>query len=188
MTGLQNSELRYGVLAMALHWFMAILLTVLIVLGLYMAGLPDVGFDTRKIMLILYHKELGILALILAAPRLLWRVSNALPRLVETLPDWQKVVARFVHLCFYALMFALPATGWLMSSAAGMPVSFFGLFTLPDFVAHDDQLFRTFIQIHKWLGYVLIVFMMIHISAALRHHFLFKDATLKKMLPGVHAD
>jgi len=169
---------------MALHWLMAILLTALVLLGLYMSGLPDVGFDTRKIMLILYHKELGLLALILAAPRLLWRVINALPRLVETLPDWQKVLARLVHLSFYALMFALPATGWLMSSAAGIPVSFFGLLTLPDFVARDDQLFRMFIQIHKWLGYALITCMLVHISAALRHHFLLRDATLKKMLPG----
>jgi hypothetical protein len=73
-----------------------------------MASLPDVGFDTWKIGLILYHKQLGVLALMLAALRLLWRTGNVLPRLVETLPDWQKVAARFVHLCFYALMLALP--------------------------------------------------------------------------------
>jgi len=186
MTTLQNSELRYGVVAVALHWLMAILLIGLVLLGLYMVSLPDAGFDKKKITLILYHKELGILALILAAPRLLWRVSNTLPRLVEALPDWQKVVARFVHLCFYGLMFALPMTGWLMSSAAGIPVSFAGLFTLPDLASHNDHLFRTFIEIHKWLGYALIVFILAHIGAALRHHFLFKDETLKKMLPGEH--
>jgi len=186
MTTLQNSELRYGVVAVALHWLMAVLLIGLVLLGLYMVSLPDAGFDKKKITLILYHKELGILALILAASRLLWRMSNALPRLVEALPDWQKVVARFVHLCFYGLMFALPMTGWLMSSAAGIPVSFVRLFTLPDLMSHNDHLFRTFIEIHKWLGYALIVCMLAHIGAALRHHFLFKDETLKKMLPGEH--
>jgi cytochrome b561 len=184
MIQLPNSVQRYGAVAMLLHWLMALLLIALVMLGLYMAGLPDVGFDTRKIRLILYHKELGILALILAAPRFLWRFINALPRLVGTIPDWQKVLARLVHLCFYGLMFALPVTGWIMSSAAGIPVSVLGLFTLPDLTRPNENLFRTFIEIHKWLSYTLIVCMTAHIGAALRHHFMLKDATLKKMLPG----
>jgi cytochrome b561 len=188
MIRLQNSVRRYGAVAMTLHWLMALLLLGLVLLGLYMVGLPDAGFDKKKVMLVLYHKELGILALLLVVPRLLWRAINPLPRLVEALPDWQKVVARFVHLCFYGLMFALPVTGWLMSSAAGIPVSFLGLLTLPDAVSHDDPLFRTFIEIHKWLGYALILFMLAHIGAALRHHFLFKDETLRKMLPAVRSE
>src|SRR5258706_2711068 len=113
-----------------LHWFMALLLVFLVVLGLYMASLPDVGFDAKKIALILYHKEFGILALIVAAFRLVWRTGNALPQLVEYLPDWQKVTARFVHLSFYGLMLALPITGCLMSSAAGISVTFLGSFDL----------------------------------------------------------
>src|SRR5215471_9977770 len=135
MTPLQNSEARYGTLAMALHWLMALLLGALVVLGLYMTRLPDVGFDTRKIGLILYHKQFGVLALMLVTLRVLWRVMNVLPHLAENLPDWQKVTARFVHLCFYALMLALPLTGWLMSSATAIPVSVLGLFTLPDLVS-----------------------------------------------------
>src|SRR5581483_6442161 len=108
--------------------------------------LPDVGFDTWKIKLILSHKQLGIVALMLVAMRLLWRISCVLPRLVQTLPAWQKVIARFVHLCFYALMFALPLTGWIMSSATGIPVSLFGLVTLPDLVAYDERLFQTLVD------------------------------------------
>jgi cytochrome b561 len=180
---LQNSEQRYGVVAIALHWLMAGVLIALLAIGLYMVDLPDVGFDLRKIRLILYHKELGLLALILAALRLAWRVGNALPSLTETLPDWQKVIARLVHLCFYGLMFALPVTGWLMSSAAGIPVSFFGLFDLPDFIGYDEVRFRALIAIHMGLGYALIVCIAIHAGAALRHHFVFKDETLKKMWP-----
>src|SRR5690349_20845095 len=106
MIQVRNSERRYGAAAMALHWLMAFLLSALVALGLYMTSLPDVGFDTRKIRLILYHKQLGLLALMLVALRVVWRVGNVLPHLVETIPDWQKVVARFVHLCFYALMLA----------------------------------------------------------------------------------
>jgi cytochrome b561 len=187
MRALENTEQGYGAVAIMLHWAMALLLIAAIALGLYMARLPDVGFDKAKITLILYHKQIGMLAFVIAALRLAWRVGNVLPRLVEKLPDWQKVAARFVHLCFYGVMFALPVTGWLMSSAAGIPVSFFGWFELPDLVSYSDSLFRTLIEIHKWLGYALVVLILIHAGAALRHHFVLKDETLKKMLPGVRA-
>lgn len=182
MMRLANTERHYGAAAIALHWLMAALLITLVVLGIYMVRLPDVGFDTKKIVLILIHKEVGTLALALVGARLAWRQLNPLPRLAETLPEWQKVAAIFVHLCFYALMFALPVTGWVMSSAAGIPVSFLGLFTLPDFVPHDDDLFRQLQQIHDWLGYTMAGFICVHASAALRHHFVLRDETLRKML------
>jgi cytochrome b561 len=184
MAQLTNSDQRYGAVAIVLHWIIALLVTVLIMLGLYMVGLPNVGFNTWKIRVVLSHKELGVLALVLMALRLAWRAGNTLPRLVQSLPDWQKVAARFVHLCFYGLMLALPLSGWLMSSAAGIPVSFLGVFNLPDLVPHNDRLFQTFIEIHKWLGYGLILCMLTHVGAALRHHFVLRDDTLRKMLPG----
>jgi len=179
-----NTEERYGAVAVGLHWMMAALLVSLLALGLYMVRLPDAGFDTLKIWLILYHKSLGMLALALAALRLGWRVTNALPRLVENLPDWQKVVARFVHLTFYALMFALPISGWLMSSASGFPVSFLGLFNLPDLIGRDDYLFQVFVAVHKCLANALVALLLVHAGAALRHHFLFEDDTLHRMLLG----
>jgi cytochrome b561 len=187
MTQLCNTEQGYGAVAMALHWLMALLLAALVVLGLYMTRLPDAGFDSWKIGLVLLHKQLGIVALALAALRLLWRVGNLLPRLVQSLPQWQQVAARFVHLCFYALMFALPLTGWLMSSAAGIPVWVFGLVTLPDLLPHDDDLFQALIDVHRYLGYALIGCMAAHIGAALAHHFVLGDNTLRRMLPGQDA-
>jgi len=183
MTLFANTGERYGAVAILLHWLMAILLVTLLGLGFYMVTLPDVGFATTKITLILYHKELGILALALVAVRLSWRIGNVLPALVVKIPDWQKVAARFVHLCFYGLMFSLPITGWFMSSAAGITVSFFGYFNLPDFILPNDDLFRSFIEIHKWLGYALVGALLVHVGAALRHHFVIKDETLMKMLP-----
>ncbi|HSQ05424.1 MAG TPA: cytochrome b [Burkholderiales bacterium] len=184
MGRIANTESGYGDLSIAVHWAMAALLIALVILGLYMVQLPDAGFDTKKITLILYHKEIGIAALALAVFRLAWRVTNVLPRLVEALPEWQKVMARFVHLNFYAVMFALPISGWLMSSAAGFPVSFLELFDLPDLVPRNDYLFEVFVVIHKWLAYMLIGLFVVHAGAALRHHFVFGDDTLRKMLPG----
>ncbi len=183
MIQFENTLQRYGVVSIAFHWTMALLLIFLIVLGLYMVSLPDAGFTTKKIVLILYHKEYGILALVLGMLRLAWRVGNVLPKLVETIPDWQKVAARFVHLCFYGLIFALPISGWLMSSAAGIPVYLPGSYSLPDLIPHNEDHFRLLIVIHKWLGYALIACILIHSGAALRHHLLFRDDTLKKMLP-----
>lgn len=183
MSRIQNTEDRYGMVAIVLHWSMALLIIGLAALGLYMTALPDAGFNTKKIALILYHKEFGLLALVLFALRLGWRVTQVLPKLAEHLPDWQMIGARFVHLCFYGLMFALPMTGWLMSSAAGIPVSGFGFFMLPDFIHRSDYLFARLIDIHKWLGYALILLIAVHMGAALRHHFLLKDDTLRRMLP-----
>ena len=180
---IENSERRYGTLAALLHWAMAVLLIGLAAVGLYMVRLPDVGFDQEKIRLILYHKQFGIVVLGLVGVRLAWRLVNVIPDLVENLPDWQKIAARFVHLSFYALMVALPVTGWMMSSAAGIPVSVFGLFTLPDLVDYDEFLFRRLIEVHKWLGYLLVALIFVHIGAALRHHFVFKDDTLRRMMP-----
>src|SRR5512140_2955549 len=147
----RNTGERYGAVAIAMHWAMALLLLALIGLGWYLVRLPDVGFDTRKIVLILAHKQLGIAALTLVLARLAWRVGQALPALADTLPDWQKVIARPGHLCLYGLMFALPLTGGLMSSAAGFTVSFLGLFELPDLVPVDDSLYRALLTAHRWL-------------------------------------
>ena len=183
MTSIGNSEDHYGAIAIVFHWSMALIVIGLAALGLYMVTLPDVGFNSRKITLIILHKELGVLALVLLSMRLAWRATHILPQLVAHLPDWQQIAARFVHLAFYALLFALPMTGCLMSSAASIPVSFFGLFTLPDLVHRDEILFQLLIDIHQWLGYVLILFLVVHAGAALRHHFVFKDDTLRRMLP-----
>ena len=184
MRPLANAERHYGLVAIALHWAMALLLLMLVVLGLYMVQLPDVGYDEVKITLILVHKALGLIALAAVLLRLGWRVGNLLPELVAGLPQWQQVAARFVHLSLYALMLALPLTGWWMSSAGGYPVTFFGLFDLPDIGPFNDYWFRLSIVIHRWLAYALIAVVALHAAAALRHHWVKKDDTLRRMLPG----
>jgi cytochrome b561 len=175
---------RYGWVAVALHWGMALLLLALIALGLYMVRLPDAGFDRDKITLILVHKGLGMAALAVAVPRLLWRIANALPRFVDGLPAWQEVSALFVHLWLYALMLAVPFSGWLMTSAGGYPTPIFSWFEVPDLIGRNEHLFRGLIDLHRWLAYALAAVVALHAAAALRHHFLLRDATLRKMLPG----
>ena len=181
MPALANTRRRYGAVSVALHWLMAALLVALAALGLAMVALPDAGFDTRKVMWILWHKEIGVLAFALAGARLAWRLLNPLPALADGLPAWQQLAARFVHLCFYGLMFALPLSGWVMSSAAAIPVSFLGLFTLPDLVGRDDALFRALIDAHRWAAWALIALLAVHAGAALSHHLVRRDDTLRRM-------
>jgi len=177
---LTNSKQRYGATAVLFHWLMACLIIVLVGTGVHMVRLPDVGFDTKKIILILVHKQIGVAAFVLSCWRWVWRQLNVLPRLVDTVPDWQKVIAIVVHLSFYAMMVALPITGWIMSSY-GIPVWFLGL-SVPDLVLPNERLFEKFQKLHDWLGYAMAVLICLHAAAALWHHFVSRDATLQKML------
>ncbi|QLH43384.1 MAG: cytochrome b [Coxiellaceae bacterium] len=177
---LTNTETRYGMMAILLHWIMAVLMLGLIVLGLYMVRIP---ISAEKLKLYGWHKEYGFLALFLAMFRIVWRIGNITPLLPSTLPHWQKLAAHTVHWAFYGFMFALPITGWLITSAAGLPASFFGLFVLPDLVAPNHQLQLVFSDIHEWLSYGLIATFCAHVGAALKHHFINKDDILRRILP-----
>lgn len=179
---LANTKQHYGGVAIVLHWAMAALIAALVVLGIYMVALPDVGFDRRKITLILIHKEMGLVVLAVGLLRVLWREVNPLPSLATSTPEWQQVAAIFVHLCFYALILAQPIIGWLMSSAAGIPVDVLGILTLPDLVPRSEPLFAALRRLHDVLGYAMAVLISLHAAAALRHHFLLRDDTLRKML------
>ncbi len=177
-----NTETSYGGLAIAFHWLMAALIIGLVGLGVYMVALPDAGFEMRKVTLILVHKEMGVAAFVLVALRLAWRQVNPLPPLEATTPEWQRVAAVVMHLCLYSLMIAQPVLGWLMSSASGIPVDFLGLFPLPDLLQHNEDRFAELRRLHDWLGYATGLLIVGHASAALWHHFVVRDATLRKML------
>ena len=158
---------------------MALIIIGLIILGLYMTGLP---FGLKKLKLYGLHKEIGILILMLVIIRIIWRVWNIIPPL-PSMPLWQKLAAYGAHYAFYVFMFAMPITGWMLSLAAGLPVSFFGIFVLPDLVAPNEHLRILLILAHKWLGYGLILTIFAHVGAALFHHFVHKDDVLRRMLP-----
>ncbi|HAU0201933.1 TPA: cytochrome b [Legionella pneumophila] len=174
---LKNSENHFGLISILLHWIMAFLIIGLLAEGLYMVSL---SISLQKLKLYGWHKEYGLLVLGLVIVRLSWRLINAVPQL--SLPWLEQLAARLVHYAFYAFMFAMPVTGWLLTSAAGLPPSFFGLFTLPALVAPNDELLHLFEWVHKWLGYGLIATIFLHASAALKHHFINKDDILRRMI------
>lgn len=173
---LKNSDTRFGLVAKLLHWIIALLIISLLCVGLYMTSHPK---TPQKMDLYGIHKEFGILVLILALSRVLWRLTNTIPRLL--LPQWEQFAARLSHLVLYVLMIAMPLSGWLMSSAAGYTPSFFGIL-LPNLLAPNEGLRDIFAVAHEWLGYSLIAVIILHASAALKHHFIDKNDILKRML------
>ena len=174
---LKNSKTQFGLIAILFHWAMAILIIALLALGLYMVRLP---FNLSKLKFYGWHKEYGMLVLMLVFLRSIWRASNIIPTL--SLPWWEVYAARSVHYLFYGFMFAIPLTGWLMTSASGLPVSFFGWFVFPDLISAHPEYIHLFEKIHKWLGYGLIATIVLHTAAALKHHFIDKDDILRRML------
>lgn len=177
---LKNSIDRYGLLAILLHWLIAFLMIAMLILGLYMVQLP---IGLQKLKLYGWHKEWGVLIFMLAVVRIVWRNMNVTPALPPHMASWEKKAAHGMHYVFYGFMFLLPLTGWIISSSAGLPVSFFGLFVLPDLVTSNETTRIIFSEIHEWLAYGLIAAILGHTGAALQHHFYYKDDILRRMLP-----
>lgn len=175
---LKNTQNNFGWIAIIFHWLMAILILGLLGVGLYMKRLP-VGLE--KLQLYGWHKSFGILVLMLVIVRICWRSINVTPSLAN-LPAWEKYSARAVHYAFYFFMLAIPLSGWLMTSAAGLAPSIFGLFTLPNLVGPDDHLRHLLAQTHKYLAFALIATVCLHIAAALKHQLIDKDVILRRML------
>lgn len=173
-----NTNHHFGWVTIFLHWLMAILITGLLVLGLYMTSLP---IGVEKLKFYGWHKAFGILVLMLACIRISWRLSNQVP----TLPvkHWEYVFARTVQLCLYILMVVMPITGWLMTSAAGLRPSFFGWFLLPALVGPNETLQHLFRNCHEYLAYTLMALIVLHVAGALKHHFIEKNDILRRMLP-----
>ncbi|MFU8798017.1 MAG: cytochrome b, partial [Gammaproteobacteria bacterium] len=140
--------------------------------GLYMTGLP---IGMLKLKLYGFHKEFGLLVLMLAMVRIVWKIGNISPLLPASIPPWQQRAAHAVHWAFYGFMFAIPLSGWAMTSAAGLPPSFFGLFLLPSLLPPHQEQFLFFQMVHKFLAYGLIATFFAHVGAAFKHLMINKD-------------
>ena len=170
----------FGSLAKLFHWVMAVLIIGVLLVGLSLEEFENTP-DFRTI--ITYHKEFGILVIALAVLRLGWKVLDISPSLPDTMSDKAKKAAKLGHCALYFLMFALPISGLMASSAAGYPVSMFGWFDLPMLLEQNKELSHDIKEFHELMANALIGLLVLHIGAALVHHFYYKDDILKKMLP-----
>ena len=171
---------RYTLTAIALHWLLALAIVVMFAVGLYMTSL---SFSPTRLRLFNWHKWAGIGILALSALRLLWRLWHRPPADLP-MPAWQRRAAHLAHGLLYGLFFAVPLAGWGYSSAAGFPVVVFGVLPLPDFVPVSRALAETLKLVHHWLAYGLAAVVVLHITGALKHHFVDRDGLLLRMRPG----
>lgn len=178
---LKNTAHRYGSISIGLHW-----LTFAILIGVYacinLTDLYPKGSDPRE-ALKAWHFMLGLTVLALVALRLLNRFSAPAPVITPPLPRWQRRLGSGIHIALYALMVAMPILGWLVLSAAGKPIPFFG-FRLPALLAENKDVAAQLKDVHETIGTLGYFLIGAHALAALLHHFITRDNTLVRMLPG----
>jgi cytochrome b561 len=179
--------LRYGAVAMILHWLIALAIVANIVV---VFAIPEERSPTAFAMM-KFHMALGLTVLILSIARLVWRWTNPVPPLPAGLDRRLRIAAVATHHLLYFLMVAIPLAGWLMVSANGFSPSWFGLFDWPAFpgfagldqaAAHDWH--EVFESLHVTLGWAMVVLIPCHVAAGLYHHLMRKDNVLLRMLPG----
>ena len=177
------SPQRYDRVAMALHWITALLILANLTLGLSMVGLP---ISPRKLHWYLWHKSIGLTVFLLTSARLGWRTLHRPPPQVP-MPGWQQRASGLSHAALYALLFLIPVSGYLYSSATGVQVVWLGVVPLPDLVPKDNALGGALKIVHVTLNSLLVALVLVHVAAALRHHFVDRDAVLARMLTLVDA-
>jgi cytochrome b561 len=175
----RNTTVRWGSVAQFLHWLIVALIITQVILALTAQELHGMA----KLAMLARHKSVGITILMLAVVRLGWRLVNPTPPLPLTLKPYERFLANFTHAALYVLIFALPITGWIMSSARGFPVSWFSQFQLPDLVTKNHRLYEAMQETHEALAWALGAVALLHLLGALKHHFVLKDTVLRRMLP-----
>ena len=177
---------KYSRVAIALHWLLALCLLAIFVVGVYMADLP---FSPQRLKLYNWHKWAGVSILILSVLRLLWRATHTPPALpakvVSSMPAWQMTAYHATHGLLYALFFIVPLVGWAYSSAAGFPIVLFGVLPLPDFVSADKALAELIKPWHEISAFAMAGLALLHMAAALKHHFVDRDGLLQRMVPAL---
>lgn len=177
---MKNTLDRYGSLSIAMHWLMLGLLVAVYATILLREGYPK-GSDLRE-ALKMWHFMLGLSVFALVFLRIAFRILGAAPRIVPTPSRWQHLAAVVVHLALYLFMIGMPLLGWMLLSAGGKPVPFFGL-ELPPIWPQDKEFSATLKNIHETIGEVGYYLVGLHAVAALFHHYFLRDNTLLRMLP-----
>jgi len=152
----------------------------MLALGLWMTELP---LSFTKLYAYAWHKWIGLVVLLLTLGRLCWRWRHPPPPLPATIPSWQLRLAPIAHWALLGLLVVMPISGWLMSSAGGVSVYWFGYVPLPDLVPRNQSLFAMLKTAHHILARILIALLAVHIAAVLHHDLLRRDGVFRRMWP-----
>ncbi|OIR12307.1 hypothetical protein GALL_60060 [mine drainage metagenome] len=179
----KNTTHRYGALSIGLHWLMLLLL-IAVYATINLRELYPKGSDLREALKV-WHFMLGLSIFALVSLRIYARLTAPTPQITPTPAHWQDLSAKLMHLALYIFMIGMPLLGWLLLSAAGKPIPFFGL-DLPALVNKNKELADLFKEIHETVGTAGYYIIGIHAAAALYHHYVLKDDTLVRILPEHH--
>jgi cytochrome b561 len=168
---------RFSPTLRGLHWLMAVLVIVQLLLGLWLAHSVSAG----RASLLRLHETIGVCILLLVPIRLLVRLSRRAPPFPTSMPRLEVFAARLASVGLYALMLALPATGLLMLSLARYPVVLLGGARLPAFTAHDVEAFAVARSAHAWLAWTLLAAIFAHAAGVLVHALVLRDGVLGMM-------
>lgn len=176
---MRNTVDGYGWMSRALHWFSALLILGVMVLGLVVEEMPK---GPERTGLMNWHQSFGVVILALVALRLAWRLVNPVPRLLGS-PRTQRW-ASMMHWLLYALVIAQPLSGLLLIQVEGHALALFGSIPLPQVMAENEGLEEILEGVHGSVWILLAVAAALHTAAALKHHFINRDGTLMRMLRG----
>ena len=180
----RNTPISYGLVAISFHWTIAVLFLMQLALGYVMSRDnidPVLQFDLFQ-----YHKSIGFLVLALAAPRFLWSVFSRKPQALEGEGLASRFAARAAHAALLFLTLAVPLAGWAIASTSPLqiPSYVFDLVVVPGLpLVISDQSEAFWSEVHATLAYLAAAIVFLHVAAALWHHFIRKDSTLRRMLP-----
>jgi cytochrome b561 len=177
---MRNTTRSWGTPAKLLHWIVAVLIVLQIVLGFAAVAWH---LSPAKLDLFVLHKSTGMLILVLMIVRLSWRWMNVTPLLPVGMRAWERTAAHASHFILYLLLFLVPVSGWVINSAANIPFRMFWLIPIPAIANPDKALAETAARIHLGLFIVLALVLLVHVAAALRHHYAERDDVLARMLP-----
>lgn len=180
MMNWRNNSERYGALSIGLHWLMLLLLIAVCACIELREFFPK-GSDTRE-ALKAWHFMLGLSVFVLVWLRLTARMTGPIPHITPEPPAWQELSAKLMYFALYVFMIGMPLAGWLMLSAEGKPIPFFGLH-LPPLTGESPPLAELVEEIHEAGGVIGYLLAGLHAAAALYHHYVVRDNTLRRMLP-----
>lgn len=167
--------------AKAFHWATALLVLAQLPLGWVAKLWP---LSPLKLDLFVWHKSIGFTILLVVLLRAAYRSAAARPPWTAGMTPWQLATARSVHALLYGVLIAMPISGWVVSSASRVPFEIFWRIPVPAIAPHDKALEQIAARVHFSLFVALCVLLLLHIGAALWHHFAKRDETLVRMLPG----
>jgi cytochrome b561 len=177
---IRNSTERYESLSVGLHWLMLVLI-IAVYACIELREFYPKGSDLRN-ALKTWHFMLGLSVFVLVWARLAFIIIGQSPIILPVPPKWQLLLAKAIHYILYIFMIAMPLLGWLLLSASGKPIPFFGL-QLPALINENKSLADSIKEIHETggtIGYFVIGF---HAAAGLFHHYFLRDNTLLRILP-----